>query len=166
MHAHPKCLTGKKKKLLNGECTCKHTPIHSSTGVNRTKTIPWLWAISTARGINLSPVFHARLKSTEDHAKMVRRKIVCSVWIISASVSGHVFLQVATQNHLLYRWCSKSSFYCCWQASTTMPLLTHFAKSASAEKSWPIIANLTKVSSEDDQAAYRPSEQKHRQKSH
>lgn len=80
-------------------------------------TIPWLWIIPTAKGC--SPVLPALLKSTEDYTKMVRRKIVCSVWIISVSVSDHVFLHVATQKHLLYCSCSKCSFYCCWQAITS-----------------------------------------------
>lgn len=44
------------------------------------------------------------------------------------------------------------------QASRTTPLEACFAKSASGEKSWCIIARLTKIHLEDDQAAYRLSE--------
>lgn len=117
VNAHIKCLTGEKKSHSMVSAYANIHPIHSSTGMNC--TIPWLWTISTARGINLSPVLPAHLKSREDYTKVVRRKIVCSVWITSVSVGNHVFLQVATQKHILCCWCSKSSFYCCWQAITS-----------------------------------------------
>lgn len=114
---HTESASQKKKSYSMVSAYANMHPIHSNTGVNC--TIPWLWTISTARGINLSPVLPTHLKSRDDYTNVVRRKIVCSVWITSVSVGNHVFLQVATQKHTLCCWCSKSSFYCCWQAITS-----------------------------------------------
>lgn len=103
------------------ECICKYMPIHSSIGVKFIKAIPRLQTISTARGMKLSTIFPAHLPRTNNYTKMVRRRNVHSVWTTSVNVlkSNSVFLQVTMHKHTLYCWCSRSSFYCCWQIITS-----------------------------------------------